>query len=154
MLEWPSPKSVFEVRIFHDLASFYRKFIRNFSKMSTPILETMKKNHQPFRWTDDAEKGFQMLKNKITKQLVLVLPNFNKVRTKASDDAIAAVLSREDRPIAYYNEQLNEARRKYTTYDKKFYAKVQALKKWRYYLLSREFILYTNNHARVYNAAP
>ena len=40
---WPSPRNVFEVRIFHGLASFYRKFIRNFSEISAAMMDTVKK---------------------------------------------------------------------------------------------------------------
>ena len=64
IMEWPSPKSVFEVRSFHGLASFYRKFIKNFSKINALIIETIKKQKQPFRWTAEAEKNFQLLKKK------------------------------------------------------------------------------------------
>ena len=87
ILEWPSPKNVFEVRSFHGLASFYRKFIRNFSNINAPILETIKKDKQPFVWTEEAERRFQLLKKKVIKQSVLVLHDFNKpiqVRCDAS----------------------------------------------------------------------
>jgi hypothetical protein len=56
-------------------------------------------------------------------------------------------LSQEDRPIAYFIEKLNEEKVKYSTYDKDFYAIIQALKKWRNYLIHKEFILYSDNHA-------
>jgi hypothetical protein len=48
--KWPSPRSVFEVRIFHGLASFYRNFIRNFNSICEPILGTIKKEHRFFYW--------------------------------------------------------------------------------------------------------
>ena len=140
IVEWPSPRNVFEVRSFHGLASFYIKFIRNFSKINAPIIETIKKIKQPFKWTAEAERNFQLLKKKITKKPVLVLPDFNKtfqVKCDASAEAIGGVLSQEDRPIAYFSEKLNDARRKYSSYDKEFYAVVQALKKWRHYLMSK-----------------
>ena len=61
IIEWPSPKSVFKVRSFRDLASFYRKFIRNFSKVNASIINTLKKYREPFKWTVEAEKNFQLL---------------------------------------------------------------------------------------------
>jgi hypothetical protein len=67
--KWPSPRSIFEVRSFHGLASFYRNFIRNFSGICTPMLDTVKKRHKYFKWTEEAKKGFMILKKKITKQL-------------------------------------------------------------------------------------
>ena len=139
---WPSPRNVFEVRSFHGLASFYRKFIRNFSGISAAMMDTVKKRHKSFHWTEEAEKSFNLLKRKITEQPILVLPYFQKtfqVKCDASGFAIGAVLSQEDRLIAYFSEKLNEAKEKYSTYDKEFYAIIHALKKWRHYLIPKEF---------------
>ena len=84
---------------------------------------------------------------------MLALPNFNKVfqvECDASGNAIGAVLSQEGKPIAYFSEKLNDAKKKYSLYDQEFYAIVQALKKWRHYLLPKEFFLYTNHQALQY----
>jgi hypothetical protein len=62
---WPSPKNMFEVRSFHGLASFYRKFIQNFSGISAPMMDTLKKRHKSFHWTEEEEKSFNLLKKKI-----------------------------------------------------------------------------------------
>lgn len=127
IMEWPSPKSVFEVRSFHGLARFYRKFIKNFSKITAPIIETIKKDKQPFRWTTEAENNFQLLKKKISENLILVLPDFSKpfqVKCDDNGEAIGGVLSQEDKPIAYFSEKLNDSKRKYSSYDKEFYAVV------------------------------
>jgi hypothetical protein len=115
---WPSPKSVFEVQIFHGLASFYRKFIQNFSGISAPMMDTVKKRQKSFHWTEEAKKSFNLLKKKITEQAILVFPDFGKtfqVKCDASGFAIGAVLSQDDRPIAYFNEKLNEEKVKYST---------------------------------------
>ena len=51
IIDWPSPRNIFEVRSFHGLASFYRKFINNFSGICASIVETIKKDRRPFQWT-------------------------------------------------------------------------------------------------------
>ena len=148
--EWSSPRSMFEVRSFHGLASFYRKFIRDFSGICAPMMDTVKKRHKSFKWKEEAEKRFNILKEKITERPILVFPNFGKkfqVRCDASGFAIGAVMSQDNRPVAYFSEKLNETKKKYSTYDKEFYAIIQDLKKWRHYLVSQEFVLYSDKQA-------
>ena len=50
IIDWPSPRNIFEVRIFHGLASFYRKFINCFSGIYASIVNKFKKDRKPFQW--------------------------------------------------------------------------------------------------------
>ena len=56
-------------------------------------------------------------------------------------------MSQDNKPVAYFSENLNETKRKYFAYDKDFYTIIQSLKKWRHYLVPQEFVLYSDNQA-------
>jgi len=83
----------------------------------------------------------------------LALASFSKifeVECDASRVGIGVVLSQEKMPIAFFSEKLNEAKRKYSTYDKEFYAIVQALEHLRHYLVGGEFVLHSDHEALKY----
>jgi hypothetical protein len=114
------------------------------------MMDMVKKRHKSFHWIEEVEKIFNLLKKKITEQPILVLLDFSKtfqVKCDASGFVIGAVLSQDDRSVTYFRKKLNEENIKYSTYDKEFYAVIQALKKWRHYLVPKEFVLYSDNHA-------
>ena len=151
IVDWPEPQNIHDVRSFHGLATFYRRFIRGFSTITTPITDCIRKG--AFVWTKAAALAFQKIKEKMTQAPVLRLPDFTKVFEVACDASgvgIGGVLSQEGHPVAYFSEKLNDAKLKYSTYDKEFYAVVQTLRHWRHYLLHQEFVLYSDHEALRY----
>ncbi|XP_057469634.1 uncharacterized protein LOC130758701 [Actinidia eriantha] len=147
--EWPSPTTVGNVRSFHRLASFYRRFVKDFSTLVALLTEVIKKN-VGFKWGDEQERAFQLIKQRLTNAPLLSLPNFAKmfeIECDASGMGIGAVLMQEGRPIAYFSEKLSGAALNYPTYDKELYALVRALETWRHYLWHREFVIHTDHES-------
>ena len=145
---WPVPKTVSEVMSFHGLASFYRRFVNQFSTIMAPITACMREGK--FDWTQETTDAFELIKSKLTSAPILVLPDFSstfELHCDASKLGIGAVLNQNGRPVAFFSEKLAGARGRYSTYDVEFYAIVQAIKHWRHYLVHREFVLFTDHDA-------
>ncbi|XP_048135655.1 uncharacterized protein LOC125315249 [Rhodamnia argentea] len=110
---WETPKNIHEVRSFHGLASFYRRFIRDFSTIIAPLTDCPKGSR--FVWTKEADAAFQLLKKRMTEALVLVLPDFTEVfevDCDASGVGVGGVPSQKNKPVAFFKEKLNDAKRR------------------------------------------
>ena len=139
--EWKTPGKIKDVESFLGFANFYRCFIQNFSHIAKPLNEL--KGKKEWKWEEEHQKAFEELKNRITSQPVLALPKREgkfRVETDVSGHAIGGVLSQEQegkwKPIAFLSRTMQPAERNYEIYDKELLAIVEALSKWRQYLLN------------------
>ena len=128
-------KDIHEVRSFHRLVTFYQRFIKRFNTVMALITDCLKKCE--FAWSNVAAKEFVEIKARMISATVMRLPDFSKIFEVACDVSgiNIGVLPQEGHPVVYFSEKLNDAKQKYSTYYKKFYAVIQALRYWRHYLL-------------------
>jgi len=117
--EWPVPTSIQQVKSFHGLASFYKRFVKNFSSIVAPMNEVIK--GRTFQWNEAAQFAFEEIKRRLTSALTLALRSFSRIFEVECDAfrvGIGDVLSPHMRPIAHFSEKLNETKSKYSTYVK------------------------------------
>ncbi|GJW17380.1 reverse transcriptase domain-containing protein [Tanacetum coccineum] len=152
----PHPTTVKGIRSFLGHAGFYRRFIKDFSKISRPMTHLLEKN-TPFNFSEDCILAFQTLKKKLTEAPILIAPNWDQpfeIMCDASDYAIGAVLGqrieKHFRPIHYASKTMTEAESNYTTTEKEMLAVVYAFEKFRSYLIMNKSVVYTDHSALKY----
>ena len=145
------PTNVKGVRSFLGMCGFYRRFVPNYAKIAKPLTELTKK-HRHFRWTDECQKAFEILRDALTEAPILAFPDINKpykVYTDASNYAIGAALVQEtelgERIIQYLSHQLNETQQRWPIIEKEAYAIIYNVQKFRPYLLGSKFTIMTDH---------
>jgi len=107
--DWPTPHCLRDVCAFYGLASYYRKFVKDFAKIAEPLSRMTKKN-MPFAWTDETQQSFEDLKRALLAVDTLAYPTPGTpciLDTDVSDVAVGAVLSQMfdgvEKPFAYFS---------------------------------------------------
>ncbi|KAM2536095.1 hypothetical protein TB1_021574 [Malus domestica] len=152
----PPPTTVKSVRSFLGHAGFYRRFIKDFSKISRPLCNLLAKD-APFIFDEACLEAFKKLKTLLTTAPIIAAPDWSlpfELMCDASDCAVGAVLGqRKDRlpqVISYASRTLNDAQLNYATTEKELLAIVFALEKFRSYLVGARVIVYTDHAALKY----
>ena len=152
VVNWKPPRSVTEVRSFLGLAGYYRRFVKGFSVIASPLTKLLRKGVM-FEWSDKCQNSFEQLKEMLVEAPVLTQPTSGKEYTLYSDASgigLGCVLMQNDKVVAYASRQLKSHEQNYPTHDLELAAVVFALKIWRHYLYGEKCRIYTNHKSLKY----
>lgn len=130
------------------LTGYYRRFIPNYATIAAGITDLLRK--PTFSWTAGATISFHKLKEAMASLVTLTLPDFTdsfEVTTDASNIAIGTVLSQKDHPIAFFSKRLCSRMQVASAYIRELFAIIEAVKKWRQYLIARRFQIFTDQRS-------
>ncbi|KAK9011588.1 hypothetical protein V6N11_044435 [Hibiscus sabdariffa] len=154
--KFPPPATVKGIRSFLGHAGFYRRFIKDFSKISKPLCNLLQQN-QPFVFDEDCQSAFKELKRKLISAPIVVPTDWTssfELMCDASDYAVGAALGQRRgklfHVIYYASRTLNDAQVNYTTTEKELLAVVFAFDKFRSYLIGTKVIVHTDHSAIKY----
>lgn len=149
----PVPTDIHQLKRFLGLTGYYRKFIKNYARITDPLNKLLKKNTL-YKWTELCDKAFNNLKQKLCKSPILAHPNYQlpfKLFTDASTIGLGAVLSQDqdgkEVVISYASRTLSPSERNYTITELECLAIVWAVKHFRPYLYGTKFTVITDHNA-------
>jgi len=135
--EWMEPTNVKGIQSFLGFANFYRCFIRDYSKIMTP-LSSLTRKEKGWKWSDKQQEAFETLKKAMITEPIL--QHFDSeipvtIETDASDYRIGAICSQPYErgilhPVAYYSRKLKDPEHNYDVHDKELLGIIDALRKW------------------------
>lgn len=151
VLDYAQPQTVKDVRRLLGLAGFYQKFISNYSEITTPITNLLKKDRKKFHWTEEANLAFEKLKNSLVSAPILANPDFNLpfvIETDSSDLAIGAVLVQvqegERKTIAYFSKKLSSTQKRYSATERECLAVLLSIENFKHFVEGSQFVVQTD----------
>ncbi|CAK9800876.1 Transposon Ty3-I Gag-Pol polyprotein [Anthophora plagiata] len=151
VLNYPIPKNSKEVHRFVSLASYFRRFIKNFSSIATPLYDLVKKS-APFNFGSKEHESFEILKKHLANEPVLAIydPNLKtELHCDASASGFGSILLQKQpngvfRPVFYFSKRTTTAESKYHSFELECLAVVYAIKRFHIYLAGMHFKIVTD----------
>jgi hypothetical protein len=147
-----SPKTRRELRKFIGLVNYYRDLWPKRSETLAPLTALTSKTIK-WNWTEECNKAFQEMKRIVSREIILSFPDFSKefhIHTDASNYQMGAVISQEEKPIAFFSRKLQPAQTRYTTTEKELLSIVETLKEFRNILLGQTIVIHTDHKNLIY----
>ena len=151
--DWPVPQTQRELQSFLGLASYYRRFVKIFAHIASP-LHALSNKGKEWVWTAECNEAFFDLKKKLVSAPILAMPDFSQhfiLDTDASGEGLGAVLSQcregQECVVAYASRSLSRTEKQYCATRRELLALVWASRHFRPYLYGRKFIVRTDHHA-------
>ena len=148
---FPTPRSVTEVRSFLGLCNYYRRFVRDFAQIASPLNRLTRKS-VPFVWDESCQGAFQEMKNRLCSPPILAYPDFSQpfhLYTDASQHAIGYILGQfidnKEIVISYGGRELNIAETRYSTTEREALAVVDGIKRYQPYLYGGKFYVHSDH---------
>ncbi|GFV07868.1 retrovirus-related Pol polyprotein from transposon 17.6 [Trichonephila clavipes] len=157
VIDYPDLKNTKDVRRFLGFTGYFRKFLPSYSTIAKPLSDLLRKDSL-FQFYTEQQASFQKLKYLHSQQPVLSIFNQNSptaIHTDASIDGLGAALPQKSihdnqfHPVFYMSKNTSDHERKYTTFELEVLAVVEALKKFRIYVLGTSFKIITDSDALV-----
>ena len=151
--EFPVPTNTTGVKAFLGLCNYYRRFIRGFAQMASPLNKLTSKNVH-FQWTDDCQTAFDALKAALISAPILAYPDFTQpfhLYVDASQTGIGLTLGQviegKEHVTAYAGRDFNAAERNYSATEREALAVIDGIKRFQAYLYGRKFYIHTDHSA-------
>lgn len=157
LMNFKPPKTPKQIAQFLGMCNFFMKYIPDYATLCQPLNALRRKNVK-IKWTEECQKAFLLLKEKIANPPVLQIANFKKpfvLMTDASAVAAAGCLLQANEhndllPIAFYSRKFSSSEVNYSVYEKEALAAIVCIEKWYEFLEVQPFKLVTDNQALSY----
>ena len=151
LYQTPIPKTFKQVKSFIGLATYYRKFIKNFGIIAAP-LNSVKDTGKSIDWTNESQVAYDTLRDILASDLVLIIPNLEEpfiLATDSCDYGMGSVLAQlrndNERPVAYFSKSFTKTERNYSVSEKELFAIVASMEHFKHYLFGKKFTVYSDH---------